>query len=197
MIQTKPNRPSIFRAGFIAGSLVLIIWIQELLDLIIFNGKLDYFGIHPRYSLTYWHIFVAPFLHADLGHLIANTVPLAVLSFLSAVRSIGRFLGASFLIIVLGGSLVWLFGRSSIHLGASELVFGYLGYLFGIGWWDRTLSSMLLALVAFVLYGGILWGIFPNNPMVSWEAHLFGFVAGFIAAMLLYKKRPAFSSLSR
>lgn len=184
----RAERPSVFRAGFLAVSLVVVVWVQELADLLLFGGRLDYFGIQPRHPETFWHILTAPFLHAGLGHLIANTVPLAVLSFLSAARSALRFLGATLLIILVGGSLVWFIGRSSIHLGASELVFGYLGYLFGLGWWDRTFSSVLLALVAFVLYGGILWGVLPSNPMVSWEAHLFGFVGGLLAAMLLYKK---------
>ena len=125
------------------------------------------------------------------GHLIANTVPLAVLAFMSALRNISRFLAATAVIVVVGGLLVWLFGRGgSTHLGASELVFGYLAYLLGVGWWERTPAAIGIALVALFLYGGILWGVLPTNPVVSWEAHLFGFVGGVIAALLLHGRRP-------
>ncbi|GGM03080.1 hypothetical protein GCM10010841_09430 [Deinococcus aerophilus] len=172
--------------------LVVGVWAQELVDLVVFDGDLDYYGIEPRNPGTFWHVLTAPFLHADFAHLIANTVPLAVLGFMSAVRGVGRFLAVTLLIAVVGGGLVWLFARGdSVHLGASELIFGYLAYLLGVGWWERTPAAVGVAVVAFVLYGGILWGVVPGNPMVSWEAHLFGFLAGVLAALLLHGRRPA------
>ena len=83
------------------------------------------------------------------------------------------------------------FGRGgSVHLGASELVFGFLAYLLGVGWWERTPVAIGVAVAAFALYGGILWGVLPGNPYVSWEAHLFGFLAGLLAAALLHGRRP-------
>lgn len=58
-----------------------------------------------------------------------------------------------------------------------------------MGWWERTPAAIGVALVAGVLYGGILWGVLPGNPVVSWEAHLFGFLAGLLAALLLHGRR--------
>lgn len=170
--------------------LVAGIWVQELVDLSVFGGALDTFGIDPRDPSDYWHIFTAPFLHAGLPHLIANTVPLAVLAFMSALRSVGRFLAATFVIVLVGGSLVWLLGRDATHLGASLLVFGYLAYLLGVGWWERTPAAIGIALIALLLYGGILWGVLPSGGAVSWEAHLYGFVGGLIAALLIHGRRP-------
>ncbi|WP_188901903.1 rhomboid family intramembrane serine protease [Deinococcus aerophilus] len=187
-----PGRPQIGPALGITAVLVVGVWAQELVDLVVFDGDLDYYGIEPRNPGTFWHVLTAPFLHADFAHLIANTVPLAVLGFMSAVRGVGRFLAVTLLIAVVGGGLVWLFARGdSVHLGASELIFGYLAYLLGVGWWERTPAAVGVAVVAFVLYGGILWGVVPGNPMVSWEAHLFGFLAGVLAALLLHGRRPA------
>ncbi|RJF72617.1 rhomboid family intramembrane serine protease [Deinococcus cavernae] len=186
---TPHRRPPVVEAGVLTTLLVVGVWAQELLDLFVLGGQLDYYGIEPRQPGTFWHIFSAPFLHAGLPHLIANTVPLAVLAFMSALRSVGRFLAATFLIVLIGGTLVWLFGRSSIHLGASELIFGYLAYLLGVGWWERTPAAIGVALVALFLYGGILWGVLPTNPVVSWEAHLFGFLGGVVAALLLHGRR--------
>lgn len=168
------------------------VWAQEFVDQFAFGGALDQYGIVPRDPGSLPHVLTAPFLHGGFGHLLANTVPLAVLAFMSALRSAGRFLVATLVIVVVGGGLVWLLGRGgSLHLGASELVFGYLAYLIGVGWWERTPGAVVIALVAVFLYGGAIWGVLPSNPLISWEAHLFGFVAGLVAAALLHRKRPA------
>ncbi|GAA0497904.1 rhomboid family intramembrane serine protease [Deinococcus depolymerans] len=167
------------------------IWGQEVADQLLFGGSLDRYGILPRDTGAFWNILSAPFLHAGFGHLMANTVPLAALAFMGAVRGVGRFVAATLIIVLVGGALVWLFGRGgSVHLGASELVFGFLAYLLGVGWWERTPVAIGVAVAAFALYGGILWGVLPGNPYVSWEAHLFGFLAGLLAAALLHGRRP-------
>lgn len=185
------RQPQVRPAMAVTALLIAGVWAQELIDAVAFGGGLDRYGIQPRVPETFWHVLSAPFLHAGFGHLIANTVPLAVLAFMSAVRNLWRFLAATLVIAVLGGTLVWGLGRGgSVHLGASELIFGYLAYLLGVGWWERTPAAIGVAVVAFVLYGGILWGVLPGNPYVSWEAHLFGFLAGLVAAALLHGRRP-------
>lgn len=187
----SPGRPQITGAVALTAGLLALIWGQEVADQFLFGTRLDAYGIVPRTG-PWWHIFLAPFLHDGFGHLIANSVPLAVLAFLGAVRGVSRFLVANFLIMLVGGSLVWLLGRGgSVHLGASELVFGYLAYLLGVGWWERTPVAIMVALIALGLYGGVLVGVLPNDPNVSWEAHLFGFVGGLVAAALLHRSRPA------
>lgn len=188
---TPPPRSPLGAAVALTGLLLAGVWGQEIVDTVAFGGALDAYGIEPREPGTFWHVLTAPFLHGGFGHLIANTVPLAVLAFFSALRGAGRFLGATLVIVVAGGALVWLLGRGgSVHLGASELVFGYLAYLLGVGWWERTPGAVAVALGALLLYGGLLWGVLPGNPLVSWEAHLFGFLAGLLAALLLHGKRP-------
>lgn len=184
------RRSQVAQAGVVTALLLAGVWVQELVDLFAFGGALDAFGIDPRSPARFWHIFTAPFLHDGLPHLIANTAPLAVLAFMSAVRSVGRFLAATFVIVLVGGALVWLLGRDAIHLGASLLVFGYLAYLLGVGWWERTPAAIGIALLALLLYGGILWGVLPSGGAVSWEAHLYGFVGGIVAALLIHGRRP-------
>lgn len=186
------RQPQWKNAALVTAALVAGVWVQEVVDQLAFGGNLDYYGIEPRQPGTIWHILTAPFLHGGFPHLIANTVPLAVLAFMSAVRNTYRFLAATAIIVVLGGALVWLFGRGgSTHLGASELIFGYLAYLLGVGWWERTPVAIGVAVIAFFLYGGILWGVLPTNPSISFEAHLFGFLAGIVAALILHGRRPA------
>ncbi|MBZ9713120.1 rhomboid family intramembrane serine protease [Deinococcus multiflagellatus] len=190
--RTLTSRSGLLPAAGLTTLLLAGLWVQEVADLLIFGGRLDRYGIEPREPGALWHILTAPFLHAGFGHLLANTVPLAALSFMSALRGPWRFLAALLMIVLVGGGLVWLLGRGgSLHLGASELVFGLLAYLLGVGWWERTPLAIGVAVVAFLLYGGMLWGVLPSNPAVSWEAHLFGFVGGLVAAALLHRRRPS------
>ena len=176
------------RLGILLG-FVAVMWLVEMADLVVFRGALDAQGIRPRVETGLWGIPLAPFLHRGFGHLLANTVPLLVLEWLVIVRSRRDFLWVTAVAVALGGLGVWLFGRPhSIHLGASGVVFGYLGYLFLRGYWERSLSAVLLALVAGLLYGSALWGVLPNRSAVSWEGHLFGFGGGAAAAAV--HRRP-------
>ena len=177
------------RLGILLG-FVAVMWLVEIADLVVFRGALDAQGIRPRVETGLWGIPLAPFLHRGFGHLLANTVPLLVLGWLVIVRSRRDFLWVTAVAVALGGLGVWLFGRPhSIHLGASGLVFGYLGYLFLRGYWERSLSAVLLALVAGLLYGTALWGVLPTRSGVSWEGHLFGFAGG-SAAAAIHRRRP-------
>lgn len=185
----QEERSAAVAAAQAAGALVGLMWLQEIIDQLL-PLNLDRFGILPRSGATFWHILVAPFLHAGWGHLIANTVPLAVLAFMAAVRSVRNFIEATLIIMVVAGTLVWLFGRGgSVHLGASILIFGYFAYLLGAGWWGRSAGSIITAFIAVALYGGIIWGVLPTDPRISFEGHLFGFVGGLVAAALLYRRR--------
>jgi membrane associated rhomboid family serine protease len=170
---------------FILVGFVGLIWLVELVDLLVFRGALDAAGIRPRDPEALWGIVLAPFLHRGLPHLVANTVPLLVLGWLVLVRRRRDFLLITALVTVVGGLGVWLFARpQTIHLGASGVVFGYLGYLLLRAWFERSLAAVLLALIAGLLYGSALWGVLPGQRGISWEGHLFGFAGGGAAARL-------------
>ena len=79
---------------------------------------------------------------------------------------------------------MWLAGRSSVHVGASGLVFGLFGYLVARGWYQRSIGAVLIAVVVLGLYWGLLFGVLPSRGFISWEAHLFGLLAGVLAARL-------------
>jgi membrane associated rhomboid family serine protease len=167
--------------GFLTG-----LWVIELIDLLVLRRSLDRFGIRPRTDEGLLGILLAPFLHGGLPHLIANSVPLFLLGWLVLLRGVGTFLAVTAITVLLGGLGVWLFaGPNTIHIGASGLIFGYLGYLLLRGYFERSVGSILIALVVGALYGGALWGVLPSRPGVSWEGHLFGFLAGIVAARVL------------
>jgi membrane associated rhomboid family serine protease len=174
----------------VAGA-VSAMWVTEGVDQVAFDGELDRFGIVPREIDGLSGIVLAPFLHAGFGHLMANTIPLLVLGGLIAFKGLRRLVMVGVGVIVLGGLGVWLFGGRAIHLGASGVVFGFLGYLVAAGVLERRLRSVVLAVVAVVLYGSMIWGVLPGTPGVSWESHLFGVLAGIVMARLVTRPVPA------
>jgi membrane associated rhomboid family serine protease len=175
----------------ILGVCVFLAWSVELVDRVAYGGSLERYGIQPRNLAGLWGILAAPLLHVSWVHLAANTIPFVVLGWLVMLRKISDFVVVTALAILIGGLGVWVTGAAnSIHLGASGLIFGYLGYLLARGYFERSLWAVLLGLVALVLYGGVLWGVLPGQPGISWQGHLFGFVGGVAAARLLVPARP-------
>ncbi|MEO3785971.1 rhomboid family intramembrane serine protease [Actinocorallia sp. B10E7] len=173
----------------LVGGMLALMWLLEAIDYIL-GGWLDLFGIRALYLPDLPQIFSAPFLHGNFEHLIANTVPFAVLGFVAALRGPGKFVLMNLIVIVVGGLGVWLTGPpDSETLGASLLVFGYFGYILGRGFFERHLGDTLIAVAAFVLYGSILYGVLPTDSMISWQGHLFGLVGGLMASFVLRRRR--------
>ncbi len=128
----------------------------------------------------------APLLHGGWAHLVANTIPLLVLGFLLALSGVRTWVSVTAIVWIVSGLGVWLFGgANSVHIGASGLVFGWLVHLMVRGIFARHLGQIALGLVVFVVYGGVLWGVIPGRPGISWQGHLFGALGGAIAAWLL------------
>jgi membrane associated rhomboid family serine protease len=169
----------------ILATLVGLMWGLEILDTFVFRHGLDMFGILPRNAIGLRGILFAPFLHSGFAHLMANTVPLIVLGWLIMAQGIGDFVFVSVICMVVGGLGTWLFGASALHIGASGLIFGYVGFLLARYYFDRRLSSGIIALLVGCTYGSVLWGILPSTPGISWEGHLFGFLGGILAARLI------------
>jgi len=164
-----------------------VLWLIE-----IFNEstgqQLSSWGIYPRSVDGLAGILVWPYLHASASHLMTNTIPVAVLSWFVLLRGFKEFVFVTLGISIIAGVAIWVFARPAIHVGASGLIFGYFGFLVAIGWYESSLKSFLFAIVTIFLYGGIVWGILPQSSHVSWEAHLFGLLAGIYIAR--YKHRP-------
>ncbi|MCL4111974.1 UNVERIFIED_CONTAM: hypothetical protein GTU68_008728 [Idotea baltica] len=163
-------------------------WIIEIVDSLFLGQKLNQYGIIPRDRSGLIGIPLSPFLHGGFGHLISNTVPLLVLGSLVLLSSTKQFLQVTATIVLVGGLGVWLFaiGRNECHIGASGVVFGYFGYLVVRGYFERTIPSLIVAAIVIFMYGGgMIFGMLPVTPGVSWEGHLFGFLAGAFAARSL------------
>lgn len=160
-------------------------WIVEILDLLPFLN-LDRHGIHPRTVSGLPGILIAPFLHGDFSHLALNSLPFIILGGTVLLNGVRVFWAVTVIITVTGGFGVWLFAQKfSNHIGASGLIFGYLGFLLARGIFEKSLSSILIASAIAIGYGGLLFGVVPTQAGVSWQGHLFGFLAGVLAARLM------------
>ncbi len=171
-------------------TIVAVFWLVEIVDFLIFKGGLDKFGIQPRSISGLGGLLFAPFLHGGFPHLIANTIPFITLGWLTMIQETSDFYIVSIIAAIFGGLGVWsLGGSNSIHIGASILIYGYLGFLLLRGYFQKNLPSIVLSVIVFFLYGGLIFGIFPSRMGVSWEGHLFGFIGGAIAAWVISKEK--------
>lgn len=171
----------------IAG-LLATMWLIEVVDTFVLGDWAQGGGIHPRRIDGVDGVLWAPLLHSGFPHLVSNTVPFAVLGGLVAIRGIDRWVAVTAIVVVGGGGLTWLLADGGNHIGASGVVFGYLGALIGAAVFERRPATVAPALVAIMLYGGMIAGFAPQ-PGVSWEGHLFGFLAGLAAARILVEYR--------
>lgn len=167
--------------------LIVVLWLVEILDTVALDSSLQQYGIRPRTAIGLWGVLAAPFLHGTFGHLITNTIPLVVLGGFLLLRGGRVWAVVSALVVVMGGAATWLLGRSAIHIGASGVIFGYLGFLLAVGFFERSGRAIAVGVLVGLLYGGLLWGVLPSGATagVSWEGHLFGLVAGVAAARLV------------
>jgi membrane associated rhomboid family serine protease len=189
---SKGIRHEVKTQALILGTFLGIFWIVEILDRYFFRDQLDVFGIIPRNLVGLRGILFAPFLHGGFPHLIANTVPFLVLGWLVMLQETSDFFIVTALTMLVGGVGVWLFGAPGFHIGASILIFGYLGFLLFRGYFQRNIPSILLSIVVGVLYGGAIWGVLPGQPGVSWQGHLFGFLGGVLAARLVATEKKQY-----
>jgi membrane associated rhomboid family serine protease len=147
------------------------------------GGALLSLGIIPRTVIGLRGIVLAPLLHGSLAHLIANSIPFVVLGWLVMLRDPRHFTFVTMVSMLSSGALAWLLGApGSVHVGASGVIFGYLGFLMLAGWYARSLGSITLSIVVTVLWGGLAFGVMPGQPGISWQAHLGGFIGGVLAA---------------
>jgi membrane associated rhomboid family serine protease len=175
----------------ILGGLVALMWSLEILDLFL-GGWLNQFGIRPHSIIGLRGILFAPFLHGNLLHLIANTIPFVILGWFVMLRRTSDFWTVSVIVMLVAGLGTWLFAPSwTNHIGASGAIFGYLGFLLSRGYFERSIGSIAMSLVVGLLYGGMIWGVLPGQIGISWQGHLFGFLGGILAARLLASPRRA------
>jgi membrane associated rhomboid family serine protease len=180
-----------FRTGLIVSALFVAgLWWIRMLEVWL-NQPLGGLGVRPGELSGLIGVLTGPFIHGSAKHLIGNSLPLLVLGTLTFAVYPRSALRAIALIWILSGLGIWWFGRESSHIGASGISHGLMFFLFTMGLIRRDRPAVGAMLIAFFLYGGMLLTILPGDPQVSWEAHLFGALAGTLAALLWRKRDPA------
>ncbi|BBZ59473.1 rhomboid family intramembrane serine protease [Mycolicibacterium monacense] len=190
------KRPAWIVGGATIVSFVVLLYVIELVDSLT-GHRLDENGIRPLETDGLWGIVFSPLLHADWQHLLANTGPALVLGFLMTLAGLSRFIYATAIVWILGGLGTWLIGNLGTHcpyvgvrcevnhIGASGLIFGWLAFLIVFGFFTRKAWEIVVGVIVLFVYGGILLGVLPGTPGVSWQGHLCGAVAGVVAAYVL------------
>jgi len=151
------------------------------------GGSLNAWGIRPRHLSGLAGIVFAPWLHGGWGHLLNNLSVLLVLGWLVMLDSLRKFIVVSAFIIVIGGLLLWMFGRPFIHIGASGWVFGLWAWLLANACFQRRPRDILIAVVVLMFYGGLWYGLLPQGR-VSFEGHIAGLVAGVACSWWRWRK---------
>ena len=164
---------------------------------------------------AWWSMLTYGFLHADWVHLLTNSLWLAIFSKPVSMRlGAGRYLALLVISVIAGAvaSLVTHWGENLIMVGASAGVSGILAAAIPLmhGRFDsmldptgselRPLKPMEILKDSRALTFTLMWlGLtlitassqyvngqaFIEQRTIAWEAHLGGFIAGFIAFYLL------------
>jgi membrane associated rhomboid family serine protease len=178
---------------FFVWFLWFVYWLQIKFDFDFFEN-----GIYPRTLLGLQGVVFSPFIHSDLQHLYNNSIPLLVL--LAALRYF--YPKQTFSVIgygiIFSGILTWIIGRENYHIGASGLIYVLVSFIFFKGIQTQYYRLVALSLTVILLYGGLVWYIFPQpealgNESISWEGHLAGLLTGFI--LILFYKTPEYKKV--
>jgi membrane associated rhomboid family serine protease len=164
--------------------LLAVLWLIQIFNFAV-GYRLNYLGILPRNIIGLIGIPCSPFLHGSFTHLFFNSIPLFALSCFLLITGVHNFLVVTAIIMGISGSLTWLFARRGLHIGASSVIMGYFSYLLVNAYYHPSVNAWVLAGFCFYYFGSLFLSIFPQEERVSWEGHVFGFLAGLGALWLL------------
>jgi membrane associated rhomboid family serine protease len=179
---TKRATGALKTQATVLGGTLAIFWAVFAVNSML-GGALLVLGVIPRTEIGLRGIIFGPFLHANLDHIVANSIPFLVLGWLVMVRDAKLFFPVTFASMLGAGIVAWLFGApGSDHIGASGVIMGYLGFLMLTGWFTRSLGSVLLSVFVTLAWGGLVVAVLPGAQGISWQEHLGGFLGGVLAA---------------
>lgn len=155
-------------------------------------------GVRPREVDGLLGILTHPFFHSthnpdgtiNINHIMNNSIPFLLLG--TAMFYHYKDLTYKIFLWLFIGTGVWLwsFGRSANHIGASGIVYALFGFTTISGFLKNNRHLLALSLLTIMIYGSMIWGMFPTDPKVSWEGHLSGFAIGVVLAVYFRKRGP-------
>lgn len=181
-IETRSMSRTLKAQATVLCGAVALMWVVYFATLTT-GGALLSLGIIPRSVIGLRGILFAPFLHGSFAHLLANSIPFAMMGWFVMLRDSRHFVPVTAAAMLGSGLVAWTLGApGSVHVGASGVIFGYLGFLMLSGWYARSVGSILLSILVTVMWGGLVFGVLPGQVGISWQAHLGGFIGGALAA---------------
>ncbi|MEV6690113.1 rhomboid family intramembrane serine protease [Micromonospora sp. NPDC051196] len=184
---------SIGRAFVAMCAVVPVLFLIEGLDTWLGAGFDAAAGIIPQRIEGLDGVFFSPFLHHGFEHLYSNSIPLILLGTFVLAAGARRFLWSTLVIVLASGLGVWFTGSpNTIVVGASGVIFGYLGILLTRGIFERSWWNFAVFLLVGLLYGGQLALVLPTDERISWQGHLFGLLGGIVVAIIFRRRRPEF-----
>jgi membrane associated rhomboid family serine protease len=191
-IETRSMSQTLKSQAIVLGGAVTLMWVVFFAT-VATGGALLSFGIIPRSLIGLRGILFAPFLHGSLAHLLANSIPFAMMGWFVMLRDSRHFIPVTAAAMLGSGFLAWLLGApGSVHVGASGVIFGYLGFLMLSGWYARSIASIMISILVTVMWGGLVFGVLPGQVGISWQAHLGGFIGGALAARSYRRTQTVF-----
>lgn len=176
------------RAFVVMCAIVPALFAIELIDQATGHDLDRQAAIIPRRASGLDGIVFAPFVHLSWTHIYGNSIPLLLTGTFVLATGVRRFIGVTVLVMLTSGLAVWLFGDSPT-IGASGVIFGYLGYLLMRGLVERSWWTLGVAVLTGLLFGIALSGVVPGDPRISWQGHLGGFLGGLVAAVVFQQRR--------
>jgi len=170
-----------FHSLVIPAAFVVAFWMVEITERIL-SVSFVKLGVYPLHLKGLPGIIFSPFIHSGFNHLMSNSIPFFILLFalIYFYRRISYRI--FFMLYFLSGLSVWLAGREAWHIGASGVVYAMAAFHFISGIIRNDVRLLTLSVVVVFLYGGLIWGIFPIDPGISWEGHLWGGISGVVLA---------------
>ena len=177
--------------ALVLGGTLAVFWAVFVVSSL-FGGSLLSLGVIPRTTTGLRGILFAPFLHGSLSHIVANSIPFVALGWMVMLRDERHFLPVTLAGMLGSGLIAWLLGApGTVHIGASGVIFGYLGYLMLTGLYTRSFGSILLSVIVALVWGSLVFGMLPGAPGISWQAHVGGFLGGAFAARQISRRSPS------
>ncbi|PCI96371.1 MAG: rhomboid family intramembrane serine protease [Flavobacteriales bacterium] len=185
----KLERNRILNALVYPVFFILIIGLIHLIQYV-FEIKFTHYGVFPRSTKGLIGILTSPLIHGSFNHLLNNSIPILILgtSLFYFYKEVA--FRVSVWIYLMVGIWTWVYAREAYHIGASGVLYGLFSFLLISGFVRRNKQLISLSFAVVFLYGSLVWGIFPIDVKVSFEAHLWGFVAGIILAFFYRKQGP-------
>jgi len=185
----KELRNDIVKASKIPLLFLTLCWMVFIVELFL-PFTFHQFGVKSLNLLGLRGVLFMPFLHGDIEHIFNNSFGILTLGTLLFFSYREIALKIFVLVFLISGLWTWSIPSSGYHIGASAIIYGLFGFLTLSGILRKEMKLLAITFLVIFLHQGIVWGVFPGKPGISWQGHLAGFLSGIALAVYYRKEGP-------